>query len=224
MKTRLSSWKHPHVTRVSMSLIMLALITGMVGCGGTYNPPSQNLEIRTWFDLDAVRGNLAGSHRLMNNLDSTTPGYEELASPTSNGGKGWQPIGTPDGPFTGSFDGQGYEIHDLFINRPDESCIGLFGYLYKASVIKNLGAMNVIVTGNESVGGLLGYNGGYDVGVWPTVTDCYSTGNVTGSFAVGGLVGGSSGRVTRCHSSANVTGERHVAGLVEQNNVYIDNS
>jgi hypothetical protein len=72
-------------------LITVALIAGMVGCDGD---DSQNLEIRTWYDLDAIGNNLSGSYILMNDLDSTTDGYEELASPTANGGKGWQPIGT----------------------------------------------------------------------------------------------------------------------------------
>jgi hypothetical protein len=53
----------------------------------------------------------------MNDLDAATPGYAELASPTANQGKGWQAIGTSDNRFTGSFDGQGYEIRDLFIDR-----------------------------------------------------------------------------------------------------------
>ena len=76
-----------YVTKVSVFLITAILIAGMAGCGGGgYNPlPSQNLEIRTWYDLDAVRDNLAGNHTLMNDLDSTIAGYEELASPTANG-------------------------------------------------------------------------------------------------------------------------------------------
>jgi hypothetical protein len=101
--------------RASIFLIVVALIAGMAGC----TPPSQDLEIRTWRDLDNVRNNLAGHHTLMNDLDSTTPGYEEVASPTANGGKGWQPIGygywagTQTGLqvfgeiFKGAFDGQG---------------------------------------------------------------------------------------------------------------------
>jgi hypothetical protein len=94
------------VKRVSVFLIMAALIAGMSGCG----PISQNLEIRTWYDLNAIRFNLDGHHILMNDLDSTTAGYTNLASDTANQGKGWQPIGsgiiTLD-EFTGSFDGQG---------------------------------------------------------------------------------------------------------------------
>ena len=87
------------------------------------------LEIRDWYDLDTVRDNLDGHHFLMNDLDSTTPGYEELASPTANGGKGWEPIGILGGiaSFNGIFDGQGHEIRDLFVNRPDQIRIGLFG-------------------------------------------------------------------------------------------------
>jgi hypothetical protein len=45
------------------------------------------LEIRDWNDLDDIRDNLGGHHILMNDLDSTTAGYEELASPTANGEK-----------------------------------------------------------------------------------------------------------------------------------------
>ncbi len=78
--------------RVSIFLIMAAFIAGIAGC--FYTPPSHNLEIRTWYDLNAIWNNLAGHHTLMNDLDSTTPGYEELASARANQGKGWQPIGT----------------------------------------------------------------------------------------------------------------------------------
>jgi hypothetical protein len=160
---------------------MAALIVGMAGC----SPVSQNLEIRTWYDLDDVRDNLEGHHTLMNDLDSTIAGYEELASPTANGGKGWEPIGTGYySPFTGSLDGQGYEIHDLFINRPDEGPdVGLFGCVHEAGVIKDIGVVNFTVGGDVYVGVLVGRNDGF-------VTNCYCTmGNVTGDWDVGGLVG-----------------------------------
>ena len=60
----------------------------------TANFAPRAAEIRDWYDLDAIRDNLGGSYILMNDLDSTTAGYEELASPTANGGKGWEPIGS----------------------------------------------------------------------------------------------------------------------------------
>ena len=68
------------------------------------------VEIWNWHDLDAVRDNLGGYYLLMNDLDSTTAGYAELASPTAHQGKGWEPIGTWAERFTGIFHSQGYEI------------------------------------------------------------------------------------------------------------------
>jgi len=208
------------VARVGVFLVMAALIVGMAGCGGGgYNPPpSENLEIWTWYDLDAVRDNLAGNHTLMTDLDSTILGYEELASPTANGGKGWQPIGfyTPDGAtayigFTGTFDGQGYEIRDLHINRPDEDRVGLFGET-DGAVIRDMSVVNVTVIGKEAVGGLVATNGWNGI-----VSNCYSTGSVTGEDGVGGLVGANWGTVSNSYSSCNITGISRVGGLVGVN-------
>jgi len=176
-----------------------------------------------WHDLDAVRGNLAGSYILMNDLDSATAGYEDLAGPTANGGKGWQPIGFLNpwdgiGGFRGTFDGQGHEIHDLFINRPDETYVGLFGVIDEGGVVHNIGVVNADVTGNLGVGGLLGYNDG-------TVTNSYSAGNVTGEGAVGGLVGvNAEGTVSDSYSAGNVTGDMGVGGLVGGSTGNVSNS
>jgi hypothetical protein len=200
------------LARVSIFLIAVVLIAGMVGCDGY--TPSQNLEIRTWYDLDDVRDNLEGQHILMNDLDSTTPGYEELASPTANRGKGWDPIGNPDPEYTfagpgGTFDGQGYEIRDLFINRPHEDFVGLFGVAGEGWHIEDIGVVNATVTGNKYVGGLVGGSTQTD-----TVHDSYSSGNVTGNKYVGGLVGYSWSTVSNSHSTASVTGSEEVGGLV----------
>ena len=195
-----------YVKRLSILLITVALIAGMTGCFST--PPS---EIRDWHDLDAIRNNLGGSHILMNDLDSTTAGYEELASPTANQGKGWQPIGTEDDLFTGTFDGQGYEIRDLFINRSDENFVGLFGVVGEGGVVQNIGVVNADVTGYGLVGGLVGDNEG-------TVSNSYSTGSVTGTGWVGGLVGVNLGTVSNSYSTGSVTGyTERIGGLVGWN-------
>jgi len=152
-------------------------------------------EIRDWYDLDAIRNNLGGRYILMNNLDSTTAGYMELASETANGGKGWEPIGTSDDQFTGSFDGQGYEIKDLFIIRSDEDYVGLFGEVGQEGLTKDIGVVNVTVTGHDYVGGLVGHSDG-------TVSNSYSTGSVNGTEHVGGLVGHNGGIVNNSYSSA----------------------
>jgi len=121
----------------------------------------------------------------MNDLDSTTAGYEELASPTANGGEGWEPIGFfYEAPFRGSLDGGEYQIRDLFINRPDQdNAVGLFGCVYETGVIKDIGVVNFTVAGCVWVGVLVGDNDGF-------VVNCYCTmGNVTGDWDVGGLAG-----------------------------------
>jgi hypothetical protein len=201
-----------YAKRVSISLAAVALVVGMVGYGGScvVNPPSEDIEIQDWYDLNAVRDNLAGDHTLMNDLDSTTPGYEELASPTANGGKGWEPIGFLGGTasFTGTFDGQGHEIRDLFVNRPDQVRVGLFGMIDIGGSVKNLGVVDVTVTGDRPVGGLAGFN-------WATVSNSYSTGSVTGNKEVGGLVGANVlGTLRNCYSIASVSGDEYVGGLV----------
>ena len=201
------------MARLSVFLIMAALIAGMIGCIGDGYTPSADLEIRDWYDLDAVRDNLNGDHKLMNDLDSTTAGYQELAGPTANGGKGWQPIPVPmpERPgFGGTFDGQGHEVRDLFINRPDENGVGLFSGTSQVGVIKDLGVTNVTVTGADGVGGLVGSNSG-------TIVNSYSSGNVTGQEQVGNLAGSNGGSLSNSYSSGTVIGNSSVGGLAGRN-------
>jgi len=206
-------------------------------------------EIRTWHDLDAIRDNLSGHYVLVNDLDSATAGYAQLAGPTANQGKGWHPIGSlradpssrlvvhPVHPFTGSLEGQGHEIRDLFVSRPGEDGVGLFGCV-GAGVIGNLGVVNAEVTGHDYVGGMVGANHhgtlsnsyfrGSITGKWcvgglvghnwdSTVGNSYSTGSVTGEWTVGGLVGANWGTASNSYSLASVTGQFNLGGLVGAN-------
>jgi fibronectin type 3 domain-containing protein len=65
-----------------------------------------------------------------------------------------------------------------------------------------------MVSGNESVGGLLGYGGG-------TISSCYSTGSVSGTGDyVGGLCGHKYyGTLSSCYSAGSVSGNEYVGGL-----------
>ena len=186
MKITSGSTRQHHVARITIFFVMVALIAGMVGCD---LPP---VEIRDWYDLHAIIRNLGRSYLLMNDLDSTIPGYIELASDTANGRKGWEPIGACGEPFTGNFDGQGYEIRDLFSNRFDENDVGLFGLVDEGGVIKNVGMVNATVAGKHHIGCLVGKNLG-------TVTNSYSGSSVTGDQYVGGLVGVNEGTITNSY-------------------------
>jgi hypothetical protein len=85
---------------------------------------------------------------------------------------------------------------------------GLVGRNYFAGI--TMSYSTVAVTGNNEAGGLAGINHG-------TVSNCYSTGSVTGEgtfSSVGGLVGDNSGNITNGYSTGSVTGESSVGGLV----------
>ena len=213
MKLILSSRRHHYVAKLGIFLIAVAVIAGMVSCGGDGTPTT--VEIRDWHDLDAVRDSPGSDYLLMNDLDSITSGYQELASPAANGGKGWQPI---ERPFAESFDGQGYEIRDLFVSRPDERNVGLFGLVCEEGVIQNVGLMNLAVTGNEYVGGLVGEN------LNGTVRDCYSNGNVVGDRHIGGLVGWNWGSVSNSYAAGSVSGSGYGGGLVGDNSGTVSDS
>jgi hypothetical protein len=194
-------------------LAVMPFVVGMAGCG------MMPTEIRDWHDLSDVRDDLRGSYVLMNDLDSTTAGYEELAGRTANEGKGWQPIGSTDvnNAFAGILDGQGHEIHDLFIDRPDESDVALFGAVESAAVVENVCLVNGSVTGYEAAGSVAGYNRG-------TVRYSSASGNVTGGLGVGGLVGINGGTVSSSYAGGIVTGRDGVGGLVGSNEGTVSSS
>ena len=131
----------------------------------------------------------------------------DLATPFN---QGFKSIGEFGNEFTGSFDGKKYDISGLNIKRQSERYVGLFGAIDVGGEVKNVGVINVNMTGYNKVGSLVGRNYG-------TVSNSYSTGNVSGDNYVGGLVGSNYGTVSNSYSTGNVTGESYVGGLVGSN-------
>jgi hypothetical protein len=186
MNIAFGSKRQRNIPRASIFLIMVALIAGMVGCS---LPP---VRIQDWNDLNAIRDNPTGRYRLINDLSMVSPGYWELASNLANYGKGWQPIGTSGNPFAGSFDAQGYQIIDLFVDRPDENEVGLFGSVDQRGIIEDVAVVSATVTGKQYVAGVVGNNSG-------TLRNCYFSGSVTGNQCLGALVGWNVGTVSNSH-------------------------
>jgi len=133
--------------------------------------------------------------------------------------------------FTGVFDGNNHTISNLTIdsNGAGNDYLGLFGKTDAGSEIKNLGLENVSITSGVNsikVGGLVGEN--YEA----TISNCYSTGVVTGgagSYYLGGLVGYNDSSISNCYSTGAVTGTStsELGGLVGFNsnvNATISNS
>ena len=106
--------------------------------------------------------------------------------------------------FMGVFDGNGHVIRHLTIRGG--SYLGLFGRLASSAEVKNLGILDVNITGSGSyVAGLVGQNAG-------NVIHCYSTGVVSGSEYVGALLGYNTGTVAHCYNTGSVSGEKHLVG------------
>ena len=181
---------------------------------------SGTVRIRDWHDLHGMRDDVAGSYVLMNDLDSETAGYHEVAGPAANDGKGWEPVGQAhfleEGvvgeAFAGTFDGRGHEIRDVFVWRSDENTVGLFGIVGEEAVVSNVGVVAANVTGHFSVGTLAAMNLGH-------VSNSWSTGGVKGHSVVGGLLGGNGygGTASNCYSEASAAGHMVVGGLVGVN-------
>lgn len=144
-------------------------------------------------------------------------------------------------PFSGVFDGNNYTIHNFTYTSIGKDFVGIFGYVHGAFThIKNLRLANPnIDTGGDSVGSLVGWlrrgnisycrasncniSGAVNVGGLVgratqdtmDISNCSSSGFVSGDTYIGGLTGQiGPGTVSRCYSYANVSGDRNVGGLV----------
>jgi hypothetical protein len=101
---------------------------------------------------------------------------------------------------------------------PDDrgDTVGALVGLVQAGTIRGCSVSGGSVTGDNSVGGLAGYNGG-------ALVQCFSTASVTGTCPVsiaattGGLVGENIGILDGCWSDGTVAGDRSVGGLTGEN-------
>ena len=131
-------------------------------------------------ELQAAEDDLDANYTLDSDIDASVTAQ-------ANGGLGFDPIGKDVGSnsesaFRGSFDGQGYTIYDLTVDRPSTTGVGLFATIRRGS-IRDVDLRNVDITGDERVGGLSGEsNGGM-------VQNVSVTGSITGTDSVGGLLG-----------------------------------
>ncbi|MAL16538.1 MAG: hypothetical protein CL670_09815 [Balneola sp.] len=173
---------------------------------GGLGTPDNPWQIATASQLDSIR--------LFLNKHFVLVGDIELDQKPYNSGEGWKPIGDESNPissrFTGSFDGSGFKISGLFINRPDSNQIGFFGFSREAN-FKRIVLDGVTIIGNRYAGGLAGtVSGG-------SIIEVYISGSISGDEVVGGLVGeiGDSTVVSQSHSvDVKIEGSTYIGGLV----------
>ncbi len=124
-------------------------------------------------------------------------------------GDGWDPIGySPNAPFTGSYDGSGYIIEGMVINRSDTWYQGLFGYTDGAT-LRNIHLQDITVKAGGRSGGLTGLMKN------TIVENVHVTGSVKSDM---GHIGGLAGRIegSRLHyvsAAVDVVGIAPTGGL-----------
>lgn len=138
----------------------------------------------------------------------------ELCQDISMGGKNWTPIGKNSSvPFSGSFDGLGHIIRDLYLNVED-TYVGLFGIVQGGSGqrIQNLSVSGTIDLGGRIsyVGGIVGYVKGKESDV-VQILNCHNSVRIsvadikTLDAGVGGIAGSTqNAKIQNCSNQASV--------------------
>jgi len=203
------------------------------------------IEINDLADLDEIRNNLDGKTLYGSNagcpsaedgsINGGCTGFELTQSldfdSNANGqmdsgdtywnessrgiSEGWLPIGDSSAPFSTIFNGNGYTINNLVINRPGSSHVGLFAYT-KDAIVENMAIAgpHSSIAGYRYVGALIGKAFGEN-----QIRNILITAQVTGHLSVGGLVGDvytsipdSQTQISNSVVSGSVTGHGAVGG------------
>lgn len=138
-----------------------------------------------------------------------TNSIDASSTKTWDGGKGFDPIGKQGDGFNIRFDGNGYNIRNLYINRPSENYVGLFGYLEGTSSLSNINLNDVYVNGSSFTGALAGY-----VQKESEANHVYIDGKVNGIDDTGGIFGRFRGKALHYVTArVDVIGDEHVGGI-----------
>ena len=211
---------------VIAALLALALLLSVPPAGAQttvdYDTDDDRLiEIDTPAKLNAIRHDLGGAgtatHAVYtaafptpssSQCPTSCQGYELTADIDLSGYASWTPIGTDanaNSRYQARFNGNGHTIANLTITGNSDNR-GLFGGIHSSARIEYVGVVGANVSGVNYVGILVGSSYG-------NVAASYTTGQVSGSGSVGGLVGWTSGsNITAAYSTASVTASTARAG------------
>jgi hypothetical protein len=142
-------------------------------------------------NIGSTTGPLSGSYALTQNVDCSA-----TATWNPNGGGGYYGF-SPIGDFTGTFNGAGYSITNLYISTTTSN-VGLFSKLDATSTVQNLTLSGGSITGGSYVGALAG-----QMIATSTVQSVMSSVPVTSTQGyLGGLVGYMNSASTTISSSS----------------------
>lgn len=187
-----------------------ASLSNVVVQDGTLSNP---YKIGSANDLDAMR-----LYNLQYEANAELSGDVDLADwIEDNASKdirtnGWQPIES----ISGTVDGKGYFVKNLWINRPSANDVGLFGILKgntsNACTLKNLGiriADGMSIVGNQQVGGVAGSTSDK-----VRIEQVCVGGSIHGEKSVGGIIGSDYAETTikQCYTNGRVVANGDASG------------
>ena len=150
----------------------------------------------------------------------------------------WEPIGTYEDSYSGTFNGQGHTISGLYFNDSGASNVGLFGCIDEGKIL-NVGVLDSYFQFSTKGGGVCGENyegilqncsnsstvngnnensrtgGVCGMNSYGTIRECKNTGSVRGKNMTGGVCGenSNSGDITNCFNEGTVSGQNFVGGV-----------
>ena len=154
--------------------------------------------LRAW--AAAAKTDLSTSCTLENNITMPTDG--------ENATNNWEPVGTSNNKFTGTFDGNGHTITELMVNSTEEY-VGFIANNY--GTVKSLTLKGAKIKGKSKVGGVAGHNSG-TISDCTVAEDCSFPGINT---CFGGITGYNENKsiITGCNVLCNLNGGSTVGGI-----------
>ena len=165
-----------------------------------------------WFRNEVNNGQYSICAKIADNvevIDMSTVCHAADAS-KNLGELSWEPIGVGNA-YTGTFDGSGKTISNLYI-KAEKNQAGLFGYTFQ-STIKNLTFENANVTNTELYTGILVGDAGYQTTLQNIKISTNKCQVIGGKDYTGGIAGSLDGNAYNCVNYAMVQGQEDVGGL-----------
>ena len=197
------------IATITLGMLSLGGATTAHAMSGSGTADSPYL-ISTKADLKDFRDIVLGANGQIRNMSACG----KLTADIDLGNEEWEPIGNYSYNYQGTFDGAGYTVSGVKVNKPSASYAGFFGYI-KNATIKNLTVSGSVV-GSTRVGGIVGQMGYYGNGnstIYNCTNNCTVFSNYVSDSAsaynqVGGIAGyvyGGGNVISRCTNNGKVS-------------------
>ncbi|MBQ8133295.1 MAG: hypothetical protein IJ192_02620 [Clostridia bacterium] len=150
---------------------------------------------------------------LGNNIEYTEMSYDD---------KYFRPIGSDSNPFTGTFDGQGFEIRDLYIDKKyNLASVAFFGVVGSGATVRNFGLFHPFIdtSANNSTftAGIAGKNYGTINSVYVISAEYSESGNRSVNAIISSIASHAGGLVGMNYEGAELS-VSYFAGIIDADN------